>query len=140
MEIKKLSATLQKSYYGKAKVITDDAADVVSLKSYNTIVCQISKGRFIRTWGGYSRTTMKHVNDFRMAHDLPALNKAQWLAMPCARFPYDYADGLYKVRFYNRFTSWLSEVIFDDYADAEAWAEKVCADRGIWYDVEQIDG
>lgn len=66
----------QKSFYGKAKVIYDDSA--ILLKSYNTIVCKIDKGEFTRTWGGYSATTMKHINSFRETYGMPRLSKADW--------------------------------------------------------------
>lgn len=58
-----LTATSQKSYYGKAQVIECDCGRY--LMSYTTIVCYISNdGDFYRLWDGYSATTMKHINDF----------------------------------------------------------------------------
>ena len=78
-----LKATTQKDYYGKAKIYTgDDGATV--LRSYNTNVAKITKsGDFIRLWAGYSSTTQKHINDFRKLHGLDAINKKQWLDLPC---------------------------------------------------------
>ena len=53
-----------KSFYGKAKVVQLDNGDI-ALKSYDTFVCKITaEGKFIRTWGGYSHTTMRHVKSF----------------------------------------------------------------------------
>lgn len=125
-----LSATRQKSYYGKAKVIEDNGE--MLLKSYETIVCKIDKnGDFKRLWGGYSRTTMNHVNDFRRGFGLPALSKKEWEALPCG------GGERFKCEFSNGFVSWKSEVVFDDEDDAWNFAESVAAARGynICFDV-----
>jgi len=130
---KNLIATTQKSYYGKAKLIADyvdvpafDGApvgDVYSLRSYETLVCMYSRGQFIKLWNGYSKTTLAHVNDFRRLFDLPALNKAAWLALPCPC-----SDGArYTVTFSNGFTSWRAGVVFDSIEDAETFGEKIAA-------------
>ena len=59
-----------KSFYGKAKVIEMDNGEKV-LQSYNTFVCRITAaGRFVRMWGGYSATTMRHVNSFLLFYDM----------------------------------------------------------------------
>lgn len=59
-----------KSFYGKAKVIETDNGEKV-LQSYNTFVCRITAaGRFVRMWGGYSATTMRHVNSFLSFYDM----------------------------------------------------------------------
>lgn len=59
-----------KSFYGKAKVIEMDNGEKV-LQSYNTFVCRITAaGRFVRMWGGYSATTMRHVNSFLSFYDM----------------------------------------------------------------------
>jgi len=71
-----------KSFYGKAivTVYSDGTAD---LKSYETTVCRISAtGEFIRFWNGYSATTARHINEFRMQHGLTALTKKEWLEIP----------------------------------------------------------
>lgn len=53
----------RKSFYGKAHVIERDGAKI--LRSYNTDVCSVdSAGNFKRLWGGYSATTMRHINSF----------------------------------------------------------------------------
>ena len=78
-----LRATTQRSYYGKAKVLTHEDG-TLELQSYETIVCKVTpNGEFIRMWGGYSRTTANHINDFRKLCGLPALNKKAWEALPC---------------------------------------------------------
>lgn len=52
------------------------------LVSYETRVARIaSDGSFHRLWSGYSATTMRHVNEFREAHNLPGITKAQWEKM-----------------------------------------------------------
>ena len=75
-----LGATLKKSYYGKAKIVR--TADEEYLQSYETLVAYINKrGEFVRLWDDWSVTTMKHVNDVRMAHSLPTLSKKEWCAL-----------------------------------------------------------
>ena len=76
-----LKPTTQKSFYGKA--IVEIAGSTKLLYSYETKVCTLTgKGNFFRNWHGYSATTMKHVNAFREANNLPAIGKKQWEAMP----------------------------------------------------------
>ena len=59
-----------KSFYGKAKIIETENGEKV-LQSYNTFVCRITAaGRFVRMWGGYSATTMRHVNSFLSFYDM----------------------------------------------------------------------
>lgn len=75
-----LKATTQKSYYKKAYVLKD--GNNLFLRSYNTIVCGIVNGKFLRYWDGYSSTTMKHVNDFRVQNGLTSLRKRDWDEIP----------------------------------------------------------
>lgn len=72
----------RKSFYGKAKVQElDDGSKV--LYSYGTPVCGLSvSGRFFRTWGGYSVTTMRHVNSFLQAEGVDGGGKAWWDKQP----------------------------------------------------------
>lgn len=71
-----------KSFYGKAKVIETDNGEKV-LQSYNTFVCRITAaGRFVRMWGGYSATTMRHVNSFLSFYDMNGGGKTWWNAYP----------------------------------------------------------
>lgn len=63
-----------KSYYGKALVITLDNG-VRMLKSYETIVCIIlpekeGKVEVIMPWMGWSHTTGNHVWDFLLQNDI----------------------------------------------------------------------
>lgn len=82
-EIFDLSATTQKSYYGKAKVIVTEKARY--LLSYDTIVCCVSfDGHFIKLWNEWSRTTSLHINDFmRFTRFNNGFNKKQWLNLEC---------------------------------------------------------
>ena len=71
-----------KSFYGKA-IVTVYSDGTTDLKSYETTVCRISAtGEFKRFWNGYSATTARHINEFRMQHGLTALTKKEWLEIP----------------------------------------------------------
>lgn len=70
----------QKSFYGKA--IVTHANGKKHLTSYETDVCTIVDGEFLRTWDGYSATTMKHINSFRIQYKMDPLTKKQWLKLP----------------------------------------------------------
>ena len=70
----------QRSFYRKALVINE--LGVTFLKSYDTTVCAINEnGTFIRLWNGYSATTMRHINEFRLQNGMDKLSKADWLAL-----------------------------------------------------------
>lgn len=67
----------QKSFYGRAVAYCYEHHAV--LKSYDTIVAAITDdGEFHRLWGGYSRTTMNHVNAFRDVFRMEKLYKRDW--------------------------------------------------------------
>ena len=71
-----------KSFYGKAKIIEMENGEKV-LQSYNTFVCRITAaGRFVRMWGGYSATTMRHVNSFLSFYDMNGGGKSWWDTQP----------------------------------------------------------
>lgn len=88
MVAKELKATKQKSYYKKAYVLKDGENQY--LQSYNTIVCGIVKGKFIRYWDDYSSTTMNHVDDFREQNGLKRIGKAEWNNIPVMKSPISY--------------------------------------------------
>lgn len=68
----------RKSFYGKAQVIERNG--VKYLKSYNTIVCKISRnGKFYRFWNGYSQTTMRHIDSFCDLYGVPGGGKSWWM-------------------------------------------------------------
>lgn len=82
-EVFDLPAFNQKSYYGKAKVITTEKARY--LLSYDTIICRLSfGGEFRKLWEGWSATTAKHINDFmRFTRFGRGFSKKEWLALEC---------------------------------------------------------
>lgn len=126
---KALQATTQKSYYGKARVRTEN--DGTFLRSYNTDVCKITTdGVFCRLWGGFSRTTLNHVNDFRRLFGLAPLNKKAWESLPVSAESESNSGARYKVEFTNGFVTWTAGAIFDNEEDAETFAENVEAMRG----------
>ena len=90
MRHEELKATTQKSYYKKAYVLND--GENLYLQSYNTIVCGLVKGKFVRYWDGYSLTTINHVNDFRMQHGLNRLSKKDWNQINVIADPISYRD------------------------------------------------
>ena len=91
MKAFELKATTQKSYYRKAFVL-QDASGNVFLQSYDTIVCGIVNGEFVRYWGVYSVTTMNHINDFCKLYNVPTMNKKAWINTPVECSPVRYAD------------------------------------------------
>ena len=122
-----LKATTQKSYYGKASIIEGENG-LKLLKSYETIVCSYdwNTGDFRRLWGGYSRTTMNHVNDFLRLFNLPTMSKKEWEAMPCGN------TARYGVVVENAFCramgieqKYKPSIIFDDEDDAYNYADKI---------------
>lgn len=69
----------RKSFYGKAVVIEKDNGENV-LQSYNTEVCKVTNnGEFVRLWGGgYSATTMRHINSFLQFVGIAGGGKSWW--------------------------------------------------------------
>ena len=86
MKILELKATSQKSFYRKAFVLEDGEGNLY-LQSYDTIVCGIINGTFKKFWGGYSKTTQTHINDFRSAHNLSTLCKKEWESLSADNDP-----------------------------------------------------
>lgn len=65
----------RKPFYGKALVIEKNGREL--LRSYDTIVAyRDRKGKFHRTWGGWSATTGRHIYAFTGKH------KAEWDKLP----------------------------------------------------------
>lgn len=73
----------QKSYYDKAFVVSNRYG-FHYLFSYQTLVAVYDTANrvFYRVYNDYSVTTMNHINDFRLQHDLNAIGKKEWLNMP----------------------------------------------------------
>ena len=57
------------SFYGKAHVI-EHPDGTKQLKSYNTLVCEITKdGVFRSLWDGKTQPTRRHIKEFRKQFD-----------------------------------------------------------------------
>lgn len=69
----------QSSFYNKATIEIHN--DELVLYSYNVKVCKIVNGKFYRFFDGYTATTMRHVNEFRMQNGLQKLSKKEWLKL-----------------------------------------------------------
>lgn len=85
--------TNQKSFYGKASVyVAKDGRDnYYTLRSYETAVVSVYVGPddipyIKRLWGGYSATTMRHVNEFLMQEGFTKLSARAWRAMEIGKF------------------------------------------------------
>ena len=76
-----LTPDRQKSFYGKA-IVTEYNDNYIVLTSYDTEVCRIENGRFIRMWEGYSATTMRHVNAFIDLFGIDGGGKKWWDQLP----------------------------------------------------------
>ena len=115
----KLKATLQKSYYGKATVRTENGWTI--LKSYETDVAAIDPhGNFIRLWSGWSSTTAKHVNDFRIQNGFDKISKARWMGLPCIN-----EQAVYNVYMSNGFfTHKCPALLTEEEAEKETEKEK----------------
>lgn len=68
----------RKSFYGKCKCIEYPTKNLYVLISYQTIVATYDAGGFHRKWGGYSRTTSRHVDAFRVFLGLRKIGKSEW--------------------------------------------------------------
>lgn len=115
MEWKNLQATSQASFYGKAKIGSED--NKVFLKSYDTVVACIdtTTNSFTRLWPGYSLTTLNHVNDFRSLYNLPSLSKKEWLTIPCKD-----QQQLYRIQISDGFCNHNGQQLFtEDEAEKE---------------------
>ena len=78
MNVRLYPVDSRKSFYGKAALYRDDDGTVY-LKSYETFVCSMTPdGKFHRLWGGYSATTMRHVNSFLAYCGLTGGGAAWW--------------------------------------------------------------
>lgn len=83
-ELKAINAR-RKSFYGKAAIIDAENGDKL-LRSYDTFVARITRaGEFERLWSGYSRTTARHIDEFRIQNGFTALSKSDWCNLPTVR-------------------------------------------------------
>jgi len=77
----KLIPMNEKSFYGKAYVITD--GNQISLRSYNTIVAVYNLGtQTLKINGYYSMTTARHINAFAVQCGFPTMCKAEMTEEP----------------------------------------------------------
>lgn len=67
------------SFYGKAAIEIQN--DILTLYSYDVRICKIANGKFYRLFDGYTATTMRHINEFRMQNGLQKLSKKEWLKL-----------------------------------------------------------
>lgn len=67
-----------KSFYGKAKVVTDDKGGE-QLYSYNTLVAEMKDGKPV-VYGTYSMTTLRHIKEWLKGHGFKAENAKQIMA------------------------------------------------------------
>lgn len=85
--------TNQKSFYGKAIVYAaeDGCDNYYTLRSYDTAVVSVYVGPgnltyMKKLWGGYSATTMRHVNEFLIQEGFTKLSARAWRAMEVGKF------------------------------------------------------
>ena len=67
---------------GRAIIKIDNNGDLI-LQSYYTDVCRfdLKERKFIKTWNGFSVTTLKHINIFRQFLGLKAISKREWIEL-----------------------------------------------------------
>lgn len=126
-----LKATLQKDYYGKAKV--REESGLIILKSYSIDVVAIdpAKNEIRRLWSGWSATTARHINDFLGQYGFGRLSKKEWLSMPCAN-----PCEVYAVYLSNGYTTHKGSALLTD-EEAETERQRIKAQRpalSVWYD------
>lgn len=74
-----------KSFNKLAHIKRLQTLGVTYLISYSTYVCFYdARGRFFRSWRGWSRTTMRHVVEFvkQYGRGVGPLTKKEWEALP----------------------------------------------------------
>lgn len=129
MEKKLMPASFQsnKSFYGKAFVRNENGETI--LRSYNTDVCKIDRnGNFRKLWNGYSKTTLSHVIAFCDAYNIPCNGTKKWWTGlkndggKSAQYIVVQSNGLFTHK---------TQVVFDDYDDADAYANTLC--NRFWF-------
>lgn len=69
----------------------DNGGALYMLRSYDTTVVAVDISLdgtpFVKKlWGGYSATTLRHVNELLMQHDFPKLSARVWCTMEVGQF------------------------------------------------------
>lgn len=69
--------------FGGRAIIKPDNDGNLILQSYYTDVCRydLKSDKFVKTWGGFSVTTLKHINIFRRFLGLETLSKRAWIEL-----------------------------------------------------------
>ena len=89
-DIKELRQEIKKDKKENAGIVLDDfnnRAVIIPtnngfiLKSYYTEVAEIRDGKFIKLWGGYSNTTLKHINAFCRHFGFNTFSKREWIEL-----------------------------------------------------------
>ena len=79
-EVKKdKNAVALEGFGNRALVIPTETGYI--LRSYYTDVAEYKNGEFIKRWGGFSATTLKHINIFREFLGLERLSKRDWIEL-----------------------------------------------------------
>ena len=79
IDLKELNGN-PRNIYGQAKVFKKGVT--FYLISYETVIATYTKkGGLKRTWGGYSRTSLAHLNYFNNYMNLKKLSGAAWKSM-----------------------------------------------------------
>ena len=81
-EQKNNGAIVLDGFNGRACIIP--TAGGYRLQSYYTDVCAVYGGQFVKTWEGFSVTTLKHINAFRAFVGLAPLTKREWIEIKTA--------------------------------------------------------
>lgn len=68
-------------------IIIKCASGVALCISYTTVVAWYADGVFHRSWGGYSRTTQRHLSRFCNYLGIPNPCKKEWEEMDVERLP-----------------------------------------------------
>lgn len=135
-----LKSTTQKSYYGKAKVITTQNSPIIQLKSYTTIVLEYdpTTQQLTKLWNGYSRTTANHIADFVRQYTTLNVtpNKKWWTSLSTPQ-----PTKQYRIIGRNMFAQYEHKLdqIFDDEDCAWEFADTLNERNQFWsYSVEEI--
>ena len=96
VEFRKLVKNNGRPFTGNAHVEVN--GDIISLRSYSTIVCQVVNGKFRKTWNGYSVSTARHIQMFCLEYAYSwwfnegrperGTWKAHWLDLPTSEVAY----------------------------------------------------